>query len=138
MTEEQLINELSRNTYVMLKPSPLEGVGVFAVREIPRGCRDMFSKPDPDDTWITVSKTEVELLPPHAKFMVENYCLFDKDSYFIPDHGFKKMDISLFINHSDTPNIRSIDDGDYFEAIRDIKPGEELLLDYGDIVEDGE
>lgn len=138
MTKELLIRELSQNTYVMLKPSPLEGVGVFAVRDIPAGCRDMFSKPDPEDTWITVTKKEVELLPPHAKFMVENYCLFDEDSYFVPDHGFKKMDVSLFINHSDTPNIRSIDDGDYFEAIRPINEGEELLLDYGDIVEGAE
>lgn len=138
MTKEHLINELSRNTYVMLKPSPLEGVGVFAVRDIPTGCRDIFSKPDPNDTWIRVSKKEVELLPPHAKFMVENYCLFDKDSYFVPDHGFKKMDVSLFINHSDVPNIKSINDGDYFETIRHINEGEELLLDYGDIVEGDE
>ncbi|MBA4057024.1 MAG: hypothetical protein C0490_20080 [Marivirga sp.] len=138
MTKEQLITELNQNTYVMLKPSPLEGVGVFAVRDILKGCRNMFSKPDPNEKWITVSKKEVESLPPHAKFIVENYCLFDKDNYFVPDQGFKKMDVSLFINHSDTPNIRSIDDGDYFEAIRDIKEGEELLLNYGDIVEDGE
>ncbi len=55
----------------------------------------------------------------------------------VPGHGFKKMDVSLFLNHSDRPNIISIHDRDYFEAIRDIKPGEELLVDYGEIV-DGE
>ena len=47
------------------------------------------------------------------------------------------MDVSLFLNHADTPNIISVNDGDYFEAIRDIKAGEELLIDYGGIV-DGE
>ena len=137
MTKTELLAELSNNTYVMLKPSPIEGIGVFAIRDIPRGCRDMFSKPDSNDNWITVPKTDVETLPPHAQFIVGNYCLYDEENYFIPDNGFKKIDVSLFLNHADIPNIISINDGDYFEAVRDIKAGEELLVDYGEIV-DGE
>jgi SET domain-containing protein len=63
--------------------------------------------------------------------------LFDEAlNYFVPEQGFKKMDLSLFINHSDTPNIRSVNDGDYFEALREIEAGEELFLDYGEIVPD--
>ena len=137
MNKEQLLKELNTNIYVMLRPSPLEGVGVFAVQDIPKGCRDMFSKPDVADKWILLSKEEVNALPPHSKFLVENYCLYDEENYFVPDYGFKKMDLVLFLNHSDEPNVVSINDGDYFEAIRDIKAGEELLVDYGEIV-DGE
>jgi len=137
MTKEELLIELSGNTWVMLKPSPIEGIGVFALRDIPKGCRDMFGKPDADDEWITVLKKEIETLPAHAQFLVGNYCLYDEENYFIPARGFKKMDISLFLNHSDNPNIISISDGDFFEATRDIKNGEELFIDYGDIV-DGE
>ena len=96
----------------------------------------MFSKPDSQDKWITLSKNEVATLPHHAKLMVENYCLYDNDNYFVPDYGFKKIDVSLFLNHSDIPNIISINEGEYFEAIRNIKAGEELLIDYGVIVDD--
>jgi SET domain-containing protein len=135
MTKAELLAELSNNTYVMLKPSPLEGVGVFAIRDIPKGCRDMFGKPDATDEWITLTKTEVAALPSSARFMIGNYCLYDQDHYFVPAHGFKKMDVALFLNHSDSPNIISINDGDYFEAISDIKAGEELVIDYGEIVE---
>jgi SET domain-containing protein len=134
MTKTALLAELSNNTYVMLKPSPVEGVGVFAIRDIPKGCRQMFSQPGVNDQWISISKPEVELLPPHAQFIVGNYCLYDDNNYFVPAEGFKKIDLSLFLNHSDTPNIISINDGDYFEATRDIKTGEELLIDYGEIV----
>ena len=134
--KEQLLQELSGNTYLMLKPSPVEGVGVFAVRNIPKGCRDMFSTPDPAEEWISITKAEWEQLPPHAQFLVTNYCLFDEEHYFVPAQGFKKMDLAYFINHSDTPNIISIEDGNYFEAIRDIAAGEELFLDYGTIVEE--
>jgi SET domain-containing protein len=126
-----LLNEVINNTYAVLKPSSVAGVGVFALRDIPRGCRDIFSKPHPNDNWIKIPLAEVEKLPEHAKFLIWNYCLFDDENYFVPDYGFKKVELCLFLNHSDTPNLRSIDGGDYFEAIRDIAAGEELFIYYG-------
>jgi SET domain-containing protein len=137
MNKEELLNELAGNTWVMIKPSPIEGIGVFALRDIPKGCRDMFGKPDDAGEWITVSKNEIEALPAHAQLLVGNYCLYDAANYFVPAQGFKKIDISLFLNHADEPNIISVNEGDYFETTRDIKEGEELVIDYGEIV-DGE
>jgi SET domain-containing protein len=136
MSKAALLQELAKNTWVMLKPSPIEGIGVFALRDIPAGCRDMFGKPDDAGEWITVTKNEIETLPAHAQFLVGNYCLYDEHNYFVPSQGFKKMDLSLFLNHSDEPNIVSINDGDYFETIKDINEGEELVIDYGEIVDE--
>ena len=136
MNKAALLKELSENTYVMLRPSKVEGVGVFAIRDIAKGCREMFSKPNIDDNWILISKNEIEVLPSHSKFLIENYCLYDAENYYVPDHGFKKVDLVLFLNHSDTPNIISLNDGEYFEATRDIQAGEELFLDYGEIVDE--
>ena len=137
MTKEELLQELSTNTWVMIKPSPIEGIGVFALQDIPKGCRSMFSKASEQEQWIPIAKTEVENLPAHAKALIENYCLYDEENYFVPDYGFKKMDLVNFLNHSDTPNVISINDGEFFETIRDIKKDEELVIDYGEIV-DGE
>lgn len=131
ISKPDLLNELVNNTYVVLRPSPVAGIGVFALRDIPKGCRDMFSKPDPSDNWIKVPLAEVEKLPDHARFLIWNYCLFDDEHYFVPDHGFKKVDLCLFLNHSDDPNVKSVDEGAYFETLRDIKEGEELFLYYG-------
>ena len=119
----------------MLRPSPIEGVGVFAVTDIPKGCRDMFSRPDPPEHWVAIPRADVESLPAHARFLVENYCLYDEHQYFVPEDGFKKMDLVCFLNHSDAPNVMSIADGNYFVALRDIASGEELLIDYGEIVD---
>lgn len=132
--KEVLLNELSAGSYLALQPSPVAGIGVFAIKDIPAGCRDMFSAPDTNEKWITLTKEEVEQLPAHAQFLIGNYCLFDETHYYVPENGFKKMDLCYYINHSDTPNIISIDDGNYFEAIRDIAAGEELFIDYGSIV----
>ena len=137
MNKDELLQELRDETYVMIRPSAIEGIGVFAIRDIPKGCRTMFSKPIPNkDEWIVISKTEIEQLPQHSKDLIENYCLYDEENYFVPEYGFKKMDLVNFLNHSDTPNIISINEGEYFEAIRDITKGEELLIDYGEIVEE--
>jgi SET domain-containing protein len=136
MTKEELLQELADDTWVMIRPSAIEGIGVFALRDIPKGCRSMFSKTNDTESWISISKAEVEKLPAHAKALVENYCLYDDANYFVPDYGFKKMDLVNYLNHSDNPNIISINDGEFFEAIRDIKRGEELFIDYGEIVDE--
>jgi len=136
MNKEALLKELASSTYVMIKPSPLHGIGVFAIRDIPKGTKNIFSKGVGD--WIKVSKEEVDALPQHSKDLIENHCLFDEDFYFIPDYGFKLVDLVIYLNHSETPNVISLNDGEEFEAIRDIANGEELLVDYGTIVESEE
>lgn len=138
MTKEELLAELAQETYVALKPSPLHGIGVFAIRDIPKGCRNLFSKNL--GNWIRLPISDVENLPPHARSLVETYCLFDEDDYFVPDYGFKVMDIVNYLNHSGMPNIVSVNDGEFFEALADIPAGTELLINYGTIaaVEDYE
>ena len=136
MNKEALLKELAASTYVMIKPSPLHGIGVFAIRDIPKGTKNIFSKGVGD--WIKVSKEEVDALPQHSKDLIENHCLFDEDHYFIPDYGFKLIDLVIYLNHSETPNVISLNEGEEFEAIRDIVSGEELLVDYGTIVESEE
>lgn len=133
MKKEELLHELAFETYAMLKPSELHGIGVFAIRDIPSGTRSIFSKEQGD--WIGIPKEEVNSLPQHAKDLVENYCLFDDEQYFLPSYGFKMMDLAVYLNHSELPNLISINEGEFFEATRDIKSGEELLIDYGTIIE---
>jgi len=136
MTKEALLKDLQQDTYVMLKPSPLHGIGVFAIRDIPKGTRNIFSQGVGE--WIKLTNAEVEALPKHAKDLVENHCLFDEGHYYVPDYGFKLVDLVIYLNHAEMPNVISINDGEFFEAICDIKTGEELLVDYGTIVDSTE
>lgn len=141
MPHVRLLNTLRHETFVAIRPSPVAGIGVFAIRHIPAGCRDLFTPPpgdSTDDGFVTVPRGDVDALPAHARHLVETYCLYDDGHYYVPEDGFKKMDLVHFLNHSATPNVRSIDDGAWFEALRDIEPGEELFVDYGTLVEDEE
>lgn len=136
MKKQALLKDLQHDTYVMIQPSKVHGIGVFAIRDIPKGTKNLFSKGFGD--WIKVSKAEVEQMPMHTRELIENHCLFDADFYFVPEYGFKIVDLVIYLNHSDTPNVISVNDGEYFEAIRDIQKGEELFVDYGTIVDHGE
>lgn len=133
MTKQELLHELQYETYVALQPSPTHGIGVFAIRDIPKGCRTFFSRET--GNYIQLSIAEADQLPAHAKNFIETYYLYDADHYFIPAHGCKIMDMANYLNHSSTPNIISVEEGVWFEATRDIKTGEELFVDYGGIVE---
>ncbi len=133
MTKEELLRELSQEMYAMLKPSPVHGIGVFAMQDIPKGCRTIFSRNVGE--WIKLPIADVEKLPDHSRNLVETYCLYDEEHYYVPDYGFKVMDMVNYLNHSSTPNIISVNDGEYFEALTDIAAGEELLVNYGLIVD---
>ncbi len=138
MPVDRLLRELRQHTYVIVRPSNVAGIGVFAIRPIPKGCRDIFSPPKgDDDDYLAVPRAEIDALPDYARHLVETYCLFDEGQYFVPRQGFKQMDLVSFLNHSDTPNVRSIDDGAWFEAMVDIAAGEELFVDYGTLVDEG-
>ncbi len=128
------MKELSQNNFIRLKPSTVEGIGVFAVADITKGQRGLFSTDKSE--WIKIAKATIETLPEHSKAMVENFCLYDEAHYYVPEYGFKMVDLVIFLNHADEPNIVSLNEGEDFEALRDIKAGEELFVDYGKIVAD--
>src|SRR6478609_778742 len=133
MTKKELLQELLQETYVALQPSGIHGIGVFAICDIPKGCRTIFSKETGD--YIQLSFTEVEQLPEHSRNFIETYYLYNDTHYFIPTQGCKIMDMANYLNHSSTPNIISVEEGRWFEALREIKKGEEVFVDYGEIVE---
>lgn len=131
MTKELLMSELMNRNFVMLKPSNVQGIGVFAITDIKKGQRNIFSNDKSE--WIKISKKEISTLPEHSQAVIENYCLYDEGNYFVPEYGFKMVDLVIFLNHADLPNVISINDGEDFEALEDIKAGAELFIDYGKI-----
>ena len=133
MTKAQLLQELTHEMQIALQASAIHGIGVFAITDIPKGCKTLFSKNT--GGWIPLSFEEADQLPAHVKEFIETYYLYDDKNYFIPDHGCKVMDMANYLNHSATPNIISVNEGEYFETLREIKKGEELLVNYGEIVE---
>ena len=106
-------------TEVKAANNPQMGLGLFAKEYIPRGAVVWRFFPGID---IMVPVDVVEGLSIVQKEYFEKYA-WVKNGYY-----YSSCDLSNFINHSDTPNLKF--DGDIVYALEDIFPEEELFENY--------
>jgi len=106
-----------------LKPSAIEGVGVFAVHNIVKGTKLML-KPDGYKS----RKLKKKDIPQEFS----GYCVKDEDGVHERcPNAFNHMWLCWFLNHSDKPNAEGDDNDNFmYYALRDIKAGEEITIDY--------
>jgi uncharacterized protein len=110
--------------------SKIDGVGVFAVRQINKGqtIAEGVSEKDYNDL---VSWQKIKSLDDDIKKKINDFCLGTPEGFFPPeDNDFNKLSIEWHINHSCNGNVGFNENGD-FVGIRDIEKGEELTYDYG-------
>ena len=131
MTKEKIkVLNLLKNTYCRLKPSKISGVGVFAIKDIPKGVK-LFSG-QIDERWYKFKITELKKLDPETMAMIDDFFVIEKDGTVkIPKSALNGIDMSFYVNHSKKPNAKPIDNGFTFVAARDIKKGEEITANYG-------
>jgi SET domain-containing protein len=113
------------DVYTRIARSKVHGVGVIAVRNIPKGTYIFFGDND-RLRWIKASK--VKRLPIQIKRLYKDFCIRKGELYGCPTN-FNKMTPAWYLNHSKTPNVAA-DKAYRFYALRNIKTGEELFADY--------
>lgn len=126
--KDRLLKYLHNDLYIRVQGSDIHGVGLFAIRDIPEGINPFQSIYQ--EEYIEFNKKELEHLPVDVKKLIHDYCAEENDKVWIPEYGFNPTHLLRFINHSDTPNVKSVDDGTTFITTRKIKRGEELLSNY--------
>jgi hypothetical protein len=115
-------------SFTRLKPSPIHGIGVFAIREIPRGT-NIFKDDRSEMVW--VDRTEIQRKGGEIRRLYEDFCVQDDGKYGCPN-GFNNLTVAWYINEPSEgtePNVECRDEYDFFAA-RDIEAGEELTVDY--------
>ena len=119
-----------KGVYCRLFASPTHGVGVLAIKDIPKGT-DIFGEAGSgDEDFFEIPEADIMGLPEGPiKKMYLDFCVLDDHVFYCP-HSFNDMTISYFLNDSKTPNCEAVKDGIYFVAARDIKAGEELTVAY--------
>ncbi len=125
----------------VLKPSVLGGLGVFATHNIPA---NTLILPIPFELRVLKTKDVPQDLL--------KYCIYLNDEEVVGPERFDRMEIGWFINHSDKPNImnkavirnaeslsieQTISDMKIRSvySIKDIKAGDEILVDYNTLNE---
>lgn len=118
---------LLETVWCTLKPSPIHGVGVFAIRDTPKGTKVIWEY----DTVETVTLSEIEfiLLPIEIKEEILSRTIFVKDEPLCFLDLNCAVNYRSYMNHSDTPNTDGV------TALRDIQKGEEITESYADMGE---
>lgn len=112
--------------YTRIKPSLIHGVGVFAIRDIPK---DTYIFKGDNSKMVWANKSVVDKQEPEIKRLYDDFCVIKGDKYYCPDN-FNNLNVGWYLNESkENPNVAC--DGNYdFYALRDIEEGEELTLNY--------
>jgi SET domain-containing protein len=113
--------------FTRLRPSKRGGVGVFAIRNIPKGAQIFYGD---NDRIVWLNKRKLKRLPSELRRLYD-------DSSIIKDRGqtygcpvnFNRLTAPWYLNSSSRPNV-GCDKRDRFFALRDIRSGEELTVDY--------
>ncbi|MEP6835570.1 MAG: SET domain-containing protein-lysine N-methyltransferase [Gemmatimonas sp.] len=108
-----------------IRPSPMQGLGAFAIYPIPEGMRLIEYAGE------RLSPEQAEARYPDVPGEVHHTMLFAIDDTVVVDAAVDGND-ARFINHACEPNCDAvIEDGRiWIEALRDIEVGEELAYDY--------
>lgn len=128
MNKTSLLNHLKHEVYCRLKPSKIHGIGIFAIKKIPKGT-DPFPQA-PSHESIIFNKKELADLDMEVKKIIHDLLIFEGDNVHIPACGINCLDVSFYINHSDNPNTGYSENKEHLVTLRDIEEGEELTADY--------
>lgn len=132
--KEKLILKRLEKVYCKLAPSPIHGIGVFAIKDIPKGINP-FNNSFMAQEAIVVNKNKLKDLGPDSQTLVS--LLHDYHPTSDPNKqivsNFPNQPIwTNYINYVDAkhpePNIELCTNGEW-TTLRDIRSGEELLED---------
>lgn len=119
------MDELNKAVFCKLAPSPIHGIGVFAIRDIPKGqeLTDCYGSL----RHYILTKKEFDKIVPEVKKLILERTKFIKGKpygFFSPNSN---QMFQHFMNNSHFPNS----DGKY--ALRKIKKGEEVTENYANL-----
>lgn len=113
--------------YTRIRPSRHGGVGVFAIRDIPKRTQLFYGD---DDEIVWVDWGTIRRLPKEVRKLYEDFCIIkNKGRIYGCPANFNRLTVAWYLNSSSKPNV--VCDGDFrFFAKRNIRAGEELTVDY--------
>ena len=126
---EEIIEKLNNTVYAKLESSDIQGVGVFAIRDIPKGQEitdiniNNIRKAKP----IVIKVEDFSKILPEVRELILDRMLFERGEYFTFFSPNVDACLRSFMNNAEDAN------SDGVVALRDIKKGEEITENYIEI-----
>jgi SET domain-containing protein len=125
--KKNLLKHLQEEVYCKLGISKVHGIGVFAIRAIPKGANPMRTWHKVEE--VAISVEDLQGLPKGVRQELDIFCFYNKKVMHIPSVGMNTMNMAVYLNHSKKPSVAYQKNGQ-LKTLRAIRTGEELLLDY--------
>jgi SET domain-containing protein len=126
-TKKKIIQHLETEVFCKLGVSPIHGIGVFAIRPIPKGVNPLKSYIRMRE--IDVPKKDIKHLPKGVRNQIDMFCYYNRKTVSVPANGLNSFDLAVYLNHSKQPNLRFKKVG-VLVTLKAIDQGEELFIDY--------
>ncbi len=137
LDKERLLKHLEEDIYCRIGVSKTHGVGVIAIKDIPKNTNPFKNLSNyTNEKIIFLNKDELQNINKNViKILGDFFDSTGSGVYGILYEGPNYINISYYMNHSKNPNIIPVDIpelSNYYSYItlRDIKEGEELTFDY--------
>ena len=118
--------------YCKIQPSEINGVGLFAIRKIPKGV-DPFNNTYMAHDSFMIDKNEIKNQPVEIKKILEDYWPSNNNKLIVLPKYPNQIVLTNYLNYTNNnPNIKFNEFGKW-ETLKDIEIGEELLEDPQDL-----
>lgn len=133
ITKSEIHNTIKKDCYTRLKPSRVcNGVGVFSIKPIPKNTI-LFDDVNADT--IFFSWDAVKDVDETTNNYLKSICNVRDDGFFL-SRTINNINVSYYVNHSETPNVMNDRNLDKFITLCDINSDEEILCRYEDTEKD--
>ena len=124
LSKQDQITELNSEVKCVLRPSPIHGIGVFALRHIPKGQR-CYITPNVIPRFYNIPYASLNgLLPEIKEIILQRWASVVNHSLFQSPNS--DAHLLMFVNHSYEPNYDVVSD----TALKDVREGEEVTENY--------
>lgn len=141
MTKKNLLDNLKKQTYCRISRSKVAGVGVIAIKDIPKDVNPFVYSGNKicgaNSKSYNITQQDMSNLPQETQRLIKDFFAKEDDgSYEVVKDGLNSLNITSYMNHSKNPNmgVYEIKQCNYtiFKSLRKIKKGEELFISYDD------
>ena len=135
MLKNKLIKHLENDIYCRIGVSKISGVGVIAIKDIPKGIDPFKTLSKEVENVIELDKDDIKKVDPNVKKIISDFFGNSNSKRFdILASGPNNINVSFYMNHSDKPNIDIIEksNSNYmgFVTNKNIKKGDEITINY--------
>ena len=124
---QKILHHIENELFCQIQRSSIHGVGVFAIRPIPKGIDPFKNLKN-----FRELKFKIDLLDkvhPSVVKQIKRFCFYNDEYFYLSTLGLNQVSFITYLNHSKSPNIKLIKNGGAI-SLKKIKQGEELTIDY--------